>query len=41
MKYAAPHPFVDPEKAARKLLEIANQTIRRPERPHHHGFVNV
>jgi hypothetical protein len=26
MKYAEPRPFVDPEKAARKLLEIANAT---------------
>jgi hypothetical protein len=26
MKYAAPRPFADPEKAARKLLEIANAT---------------
>jgi len=24
MKYAEPRPFADPEKAARKLLEIAN-----------------
>jgi hypothetical protein len=26
MKYAEPRPFADPEKAARKLLEIANAT---------------
>jgi hypothetical protein len=26
MKYAANRPFADPEKAARKLLEIANAT---------------
>jgi hypothetical protein len=26
MKYAADGPFADPEKAARKLLEIANET---------------
>jgi hypothetical protein len=26
MKYAADRPYVDPEKAARKLLEIANET---------------
>jgi hypothetical protein len=26
MKYADPRPFADPEKAARKLLEIANAT---------------
>ena len=24
MKFAADHPYSDPEKAARKLLEIAN-----------------
>jgi hypothetical protein len=26
MKYATDRPFADPEKAARKLLEIANET---------------
>jgi hypothetical protein len=26
MKYAAGRPYADPEKAARKLLEIANET---------------
>jgi hypothetical protein len=26
MKYTAERPFADPEKAARKLLEIANET---------------
>jgi hypothetical protein len=26
MKYTADRPFADPEKAARKLLEIANET---------------
>ncbi|WP_309185515.1 hypothetical protein [Bradyrhizobium sp. Ash2021] len=26
MKYAAHRPFADPEKAARKLIEIANAT---------------
>ena len=26
MKYATNRPFADPEKAARKLLEIANET---------------
>ena len=24
MKYAAPRPYADPEKAARRILEIAN-----------------
>jgi hypothetical protein len=24
MKYASPRPFADPEKAARRILEIAN-----------------
>jgi hypothetical protein len=24
MKYTSPHPFADPEKAARRILEIAN-----------------
>jgi hypothetical protein len=27
MKYAEPRPLADPEKAARKLLEIANATV--------------
>jgi hypothetical protein len=36
MRYTAEHPFADPEKAARKLIEIANQVGPGSGRTHPH-----
>jgi hypothetical protein len=30
MKYIAPHPFADPEAAARKLMEISTLAVHEP-----------
>ena len=34
MKYATPRPFADPEKAARKLLDIVRASIAESRLPH-------